>query len=111
MLPASSTSTFSGSGSYGSVFVVNSSNSAQSYSFLGSAYGSAATIVMEIRGEYINGLGSNFSWIKPVMSITTASAYAALLSLAFEGGADQASLYDFNSYNGQGFCLQETDAF
>jgi hypothetical protein len=111
MLPASSTSTISGSGTYGSAFVVNSTNSAQSYSYLGSNYGSAGVIVMEIRGEYINGLGSNFSWIAPVMSITTGSAYAALLPLAYESGCGPASLYDFNSFNGTGFCLAETDSF
>jgi hypothetical protein len=91
MLPASSTSTFSGSGTYG----------------IATQFGSAAAIVMEVRGEYIQGLNSGFSWIKPVMSITTASAYAALLSLAYASGSEQASLYDVNS----GFVLQETDAF
>jgi hypothetical protein len=99
MLPASSTSTFSGSGTYG----------------VTTQFGSAGVLVMEIRGEYINGLNSNFSWIKPVMSITGASAYAALLSLAFLGGSEQASLYDFNSTTSAGvttgFCMQETDAF
>lgn len=97
MLPASSTSTFSGSASYGSGSLSN--------------YASAGVLVMEIRGEYINGLGSNFTWIRPVMSITGASAYAALLSLAFDGGIYPASLYDFNSSVGVGFCPQETDAF
>lgn len=111
MLPLSSTSTFTGSNSYGSIFVVASANSAQSYSYLGSNFGSKAVAVMEIRGEYINGLGSNFSWIAPVMSITGASAYASLLSLAFDGGIEPASLCDFGSYNGVGFCLQETDSF
>ena len=91
MLPASSTSTFSGSGTYG----------------VSTQFGSTAVVVMEIRGEYINGLGSNFTWIRPVMSVTNASGVAALLSLAFDGGCEQASLYDFNT----GFCLQETDAF
>lgn len=111
ILPASSTSTFSGSASYGSIFVVQPNNSAQSYSYLGSSFGSQAVMVMEIRGEYINGLGSNFTWIKPVMSVSGASAYGALLSLAFSGGSSPASNYDFGSYNGVGFCLQETDAF
>ncbi len=95
MLPASSTSTFSGSATYGT--------SVQ--------YASAGVLVMEIRGEYIAGLGSNFSWIRPVASITNASAYMSLLSLAYESGCEQASLYDFNSVNGVGFCPQETDAF
>src|SRR5271154_6099194 len=53
MVPATSTSTFSGSGTYG----------------ISTQFGSAGVIVMEIRGEYINGLNSNFSWIRPVMSI------------------------------------------
>jgi len=111
LLPASSTSTFSGSTSYGSIFVANSANTTGSYSYLGSSFASAAVIVMEIRGEYINGLGSNFSYICPVVSITNASAYGACLSLAFDGGCEQASLYDFGSFSGVGFCLQETDSF
>ena len=91
MLPATSTSQISGSATYGAA----------------TQFGSAGVVVMEIRGEYINGLGSNFTWIAPVMSVTTASGTAALLSLAFDGASEQASLYDVNS----GFCLQETDAF
>jgi hypothetical protein len=97
ILPASSTSTFSGSASYGS-----GSNS---------NYASAGMIVMEIRGEYINGLGSNFSWIRPVASITTASGYMSLVSMAFDSGCEAAALYDFNSSVGVGFVVQETDSF
>jgi hypothetical protein len=95
ILPASSTSTFSGSATYG----------------VATQFASAGVLVMEVRGEYINGIGSNFSWIRPVMSITTASAYASLLSLAWDSGCEQASLYDFNSVTGVGFCPQETDAY
>jgi len=97
MLPATSTSTFSGSTQY--VAGVSASANGQ--------YGSANIIVMEIRGEYIQGLGSGFSWIKPVVSITGASAYVSLLSMAFESGVEQASLGNANG----GIPLQETDAF
>jgi|SRR5580698_542094 hypothetical protein len=94
ILPATSTSTFSGSNS----FAVGSAGSV--------VFGSQANIVMEIRGEYIAGLGSNFSWIRPVMSITGASAYAALLSLGFVSGSEPASNYDI-----VGAVFAETDAF
>ncbi len=90
-LPATSTSTFSGSATYG----------------ITTQFGSAAAIVMEIRGEYLQGLNSGITWIAPIMSITTASAYAQMSVYAFDSGSDQASYYDVNS----GFVLQETDAF
>jgi hypothetical protein len=94
ILPASSTSTFSGSNSFAATT-------------LGSVvFGSQCNIVMEIRGEYIAGLGSNFTWIRPVMSITGASAYAALLSLGFLSGSEPASNYDVT-----GAVFAETDAF
>lgn len=97
MLPASSTSTFSASQTYG--------NSAQ--------YASAATLVMEIRGEYISGLGSNVTWIKPIVSLSNASAYGACLSLGFDSGISPASFGDYNpAVNGSSqFVLQETDSF
>jgi len=91
MLPSTSTSTFSGSGTYG----------------ISTQFGSYATMVMEVRGEYLTGCGSVINWIRPVLSVTNASAVAACLSLAFLGGGEQASLYDVNT----GWCLQETDAF
>ncbi len=94
MLPASSTSTFSGSNS----FALAGPGSL--------VYGSNANVVMEIRAEYLAGLGSNYSWIKPVMSITGASAFAALLSLGFVSGSEPASNYD-----SVGSVFAETDAF
>ncbi len=94
-LPASSTSTFSGSTQYSA----GASASA-------GTYGSAAALVMEIRGEYINGLNSGITWIAPIVSISGVSAYAAAVVFAFEGGINQASLCDQ-----LGFVLQETDAF
>ena len=94
ILPATSTSTFSGSNSFGA-------SSAASVVF-----GSQTNIIMEIRGEYIGGIGSNFSWIRPVMCITVASAYAALLSLGFLSGSEPASNFD-----AVGAVFQETDAF
>ncbi len=95
MLPASSTSTFSGS----TVYSAGASASA-------GTYGSAAALVMEIRGEYINGLNSGITWIAPIISISGVSAYAAAVTFAFDSGSQQASLYDQT-----GFVLQETDAF
>lgn len=89
-LPASSTSTFSGSATYG----------------VSTQYGSAAAIVMEIRGEYIQNLGSGVTWLKPIVSISGASGYMSCLSLAFDSGSDPASLYDLS-----GYVLQETDSF
>ena len=94
MLPATSTSTFSGSNS----FAAGSAGSV--------VFGSQCNIIMEIRNEYIAGLGSNFTWIKPVMSITGASAYAALLTLGTVYGSEPASNYD-----AVGAVFQETDAF
>ncbi len=94
ILPASSTSTFSGS---------NSLSATGPGSLV---FGSATNIVMEIRGEYIAGLGSNFSWIRPVMSITGASAFMALVGLGFVSGSEPASNYDV-----LGSVFQETDAF
>lgn len=91
MLPATSTTQFSNSGTYGF--------SAQS--------ASNGIMVMEIRGEYISGLGSNVQWIKPIVSITNGSANVACLSLGGLSGVSPASLGDFNA----GFVLAETDAF
>jgi hypothetical protein len=94
MLPATSTSTFSGANSY-------SASGTGSLSF-----GSTAVVVMEVRAEYLAGLGSGILWIQPVMSITGASGTAALLSLAFLSGSEPASLYD-----AVGTVFAETDAF
>jgi len=101
MLPASSTSTFSGSQTY------VAAASAQ--------YGSAACFVMEVRGEYLQGLNSagaygstGITWIQPIVSISGVSAYTAILTFAFDSGTSQASLYDVNS---AAYVLQETDAF
>lgn len=93
-LPATSTSTFSGSNSY-------SAAGAGSLVF-----GSKTNVVMEIRAEYLQGLGSGVTWIRPIMSITTASAYAAMLSLAFSAESQPAYLYDT-----VGAVFAETDAF
>lgn len=94
MLPATSTTTFSGSNSFAAAGAGSL------------VFGSLTNIVMEIRGEYIAGLGSNFTWIKPVMSITGASAYMALMSLGFLAGAEPASNYD-----SVGAVFVETDAY
>jgi len=94
MLPATSTSIFSGS---------NSFSAAGAGSLV---FGSQCNVVMEVRAEYLQGLGSTIQWIRPIMSITTASAYGALLSLAFLGGSEPASLYDT-----VGAVFAETDAF
>ncbi len=91
ILPATSTSTFSGSATYG----------------ITTQFGSAAAIVMEVRAEYLQGLNSGITWLAPIMSITTASAYASLQVYAFDAGSNQASNYDVNV----GYVLQETDAF
>ncbi len=96
MLPASSTGTYSGSTPY----IAGASASAPG------TYGSAAAIVMEIRGEYINGLNQGITWIAPIVSVGGASAYAAAVVFAFDSGSDQASLYDQT-----GFVLAETDSF
>jgi hypothetical protein len=94
MLPATSTSVFSGSNS----FAATAAGSV--------VFGSNANVVIEVRAEYLGGLGSNILWIQPVMSITGASAYAALLALAFLSGSEPASLYDST-----GAVFMELDAF
>ncbi len=96
MLPASSTSTFSGSTLYSAGQSASAGN-----------YASAGAMWLEIRGEYINGLNSGITYIAPIVSISGVSAYAAIATFAFESGSEQASFYDVNA----GFILQETDAF
>ncbi len=93
-LPSTSTSIFSGSNSFAATGVGSL------------VFGSQANVVMEVRAEYLAGLGSTINWIRPIMSITGASAYGALLSLAFLAGAEPASNYDV-----VGAVFQETDAF
>lgn len=100
MLPASSTSTFSASATYAS-----SINPQYSGASSVSNFGSNGVLVMEIRGEYINNLNSGINWIQPILSVTNASGTAAIVSLAFESGSEQASYYD------GAFVLQETDSF
>jgi hypothetical protein len=108
-LPATSTSTFSGSGTYSPAASLMAVPGQQSAAFSASLqYGSSAFLVMEIRAEYINNLGSSITWIQPIVSITGASAYASILTFAFDAGSVQASLYDGNF---QALVLQETDAF
>lgn len=94
MLPATSTSVFSGSNSFAAAGVGSL------------VFGSQCNVVMEVRGEYLQGLGSTINWIRPIMSITTASAYGALLSLAFLSGSEPASNFDV-----VGAVFAETDAF
>jgi hypothetical protein len=97
MLPASSTSLFSGSATY---------SQAQGYGGTSvSGYGSAGAFWMEIRGEYLNGLNSGITYIAPIVSVTGASGTAAIASFAFSSEQMQASLYDI------AYILQETDSF
>jgi hypothetical protein len=95
-LPATSTSTFSGS------------NSASATGTGSTTFGSQCLVVMDIRAEYIAGLNSGITWIKPIMSITTASAYAGVLGMGYLSEYEPASNYDWHSST---FVMQETDAF
>lgn len=95
-LPSSSTLTYSGS------------NSASATGLGSLTFGSKALFVMEIRAEYIQGLNSGITWIKPIMSISGASAYGAVLGMGFLSEYEPASNYDWQSST---FVLQETDAF
>jgi hypothetical protein len=94
MLPATSTLTYSGA---------NSFSAAGTGSLV---FGSNMSVVIEVRQEYLLGLGSNVLWIQPVMSITGASAYASMLALAFLSGSEPASLYDAT-----GAVFAELDAY
>ncbi len=94
ILPGTSTTTFSGSNSFSATGVGSLS------------FGSAALVVIEVRQEYIQGLGSAINWIAPIMSITTGSANGALLSMATLGGSGPAS--NFDRY---GTVFLEVDAF
>ncbi len=96
VLPASSTLVFSGS------------NSAAATGVGSTTFGSQALVVMEIRQEYIQGLNSGITWIKPIMSITTASAYGAVLGMGFLSEYEPASNYDWHSST---FVFAETDSF
>jgi hypothetical protein len=60
----------------------------------GSVYGSAGCVVIELREEAIANLNSGVTWIKPIMSITTASAYGAMLALGYVSDYEPASLFD-----------------
>ncbi len=95
-LPASSTAIISGSNSFAATGVGSTT------------FGSQAIVVMEIRGEYIQGLNSGITWIKPIMSVTTGSCYAAVLSMGFLSEYEPASNYDWHSST---FVFAETDSF
>lgn len=96
MLPASSTQ------------IISASNSASATGSGSLTFGSNALAVMEIRQEYILGLGSNIKFIKPIMSVTTGSCYAAVLGMGFLSQYEPASNYDFNSST---YVVAETDSF
>ena len=88
-LPATSMATLSGSASLGV-----------------GQYGSNKAILLETRGEYLQGLNSGITWIRPIISVTTASAYAACVALGYLGGYRPAKDYDVNTL----YCV-EVDAF
>ncbi len=94
MLPATSTAVFSGSNSFSATGVGST------------AFGSACNVVIEVRQEYLAGLNSTINYIRPIMSLTTASAYGAVLSLAFLSGSEPASNFDKT-----GAVFYEVDAF
>lgn len=96
MLPASST------------LIISASNSASATGSGSLTFGSNALVVMEIRQEYILGLGSGVTFIKPIMSVTTGSCYAAVLGMGFLSQYEPASNYDFNSST---YVIAETDSF
>lgn len=96
VLPASSTA------------IISSSNSASATGIGSTTFGSNALVVMEIRGEYIQGLNLGITWIKPIMSVTTGSCYAAVLAMGFLSEYEPASNYDFQSST---YVMAETDAF
>lgn len=96
MLPASSTAIISGS------------NSASATGVGSTTFGSQCLVVMEIRQEYIAGLNSGVTWIKPIMSVTTGSCYAAVLGMGFQAQFEPASAYDWHSST---FVMAETIAF
>jgi hypothetical protein len=95
-LPASSTAIISGS------------NSASATGTGSTTFGSNALVVMEIRQEYIQGLNSGITFIKPIMSVTTGSCYAAVLAMGFLSEYEPASNYDFHAST---YVIAETDAF
>ena len=95
-LPASSTAIISGS------------NSACATGVGSLTFGSNALVVMEIRQEYIQGLNSGITWIKPIMSVTTGSCYAAVLAMGFLSEYEPASNYDFHAST---YVIAETDSF
>lgn len=82
MLPATSTAVFSGSNSFAATGVGSL------------AFGSQCNVVIEVRQEYLAGLNSTINWIRPIMSVSGASAYGAVLSLAFLSGSEPASNFD-----------------
>ncbi len=95
-LPASSTAIISGS------------NSASATGVGSTTFGSNALVVMEIRQEYIQGLNSGITFIKPIMSVTTGSCYAAVLAMGFMSEYEPASNYDFHAST---YVIAETDSF
>lgn len=73
----------------------------------GSVYGSAGYAIIELREEAIANLNSGITWIKPIMSITTASANGAMLALGYISDYLPASYYD----TPVGCVIGEADAF
>ena len=91
-----------------STLIISGSNSASATGVGSTTFGSQCLVVMEIRQEYIQGLNSGVTWIKPIMSVTTGSCYAAVLGMAYMSNYEPASNYDWHSST---FVMQETDAF
>lgn len=91
-----------------STAIISGSNSASATGIGSTTFGSNALVVMEIRQEYLQGLHSGITWIKPIMSITTGSCYAAVLAMGFLSQYEPASNYDFNSST---YVIAETDSF
>lgn len=100
MIPNTSTFVVSGSANYSAL---TGSISGQS----GSVYGSAGQLVIEIREEAIANLNSGITWLKPIISVTTASGNVNVLALGYVSDYEPASKYD----QPLGTVLQEVDCF
>lgn len=91
-----------------STLIISGSNSASATGLGSLTFGSNAIVVMEIRQEYILGLGSGITFIKPIMSVTTGSCYGAVLAMGFLSQYEPASNYD---YHASTYVIAETDSF
>lgn len=91
VLPSTAISVFSGSASYG----------------ISTQFGSGALFMIDVRLDAIRALNSGVSWIKGIMSVTTASGTGMMIPIGYNPIYQPASFYDANG----GFVNQEADMF